>query len=94
MQLLKVAAAVDAVQVTILEEGGHCGVFMRYPSLGASVREWAEAARGAATTTTSAAAAAAADGEVGEGDESAGGRVGRRSSRSPSPRPSALRAKR
>jgi hypothetical protein len=92
MQLLKVAAAVDAVQVTILEEGGHCGVFMRYPSLGASVREWAEAARGAATTTTS--AAAAADGEVGEGDESAGGRVGRRSSRSPSPRPSALRAKR
>lgn len=78
--------------MTVLDEGGHCGVFMRYPSLGASVREWAEAARGAATTTTS--AAAAADGEVGEGDESAGGRVGRRSSRSPSPRPSALRAKR
>jgi len=92
MQLLKVAAAADAVQVTILEEGGHCGVFMRYPSLGASVREWAEAARGAATATTS--AAAAADGEVGEGGESAGRRVGRRSSRSPSPRPSALRAKR
>lgn len=91
MQLLKVAAAVDAVQVTILEEGGHCGVFMRYPSLGASVREWAEAARGAATTTTSAAAAAAGEGE---GGESAGRRVGRRSSRSPSPRPSALRAKR
>jgi hypothetical protein len=91
MQLLKVAAAVDAVQVTILEEGGHCGVFMRYPSLGASVREWAEAARGAATTTTSAAAAADVEGE---GGESAGGRVGRRSSRSPSPRPSALRAKR
>ena len=93
MQLLKVAAAADAVQVTILEEGGHCGVFMRYPSLGASVREWAEAARGAATTTTSAAAAADVEGE-GEGGESAGGRVGRRSSRSPSPRPSALRAKR
>ena len=91
MQLLKVAAAVDAVQVTILEEGGHCGVFMRYPSLGASVREWAEAARGAATTTTSAAAAADVEGE---GGESADGRVGRRTSRSPSPRPSALRAKR
>lgn len=77
--------------MTVLDEGGHCGVFMRYPSLGASVREWAEAARGAATTTTSAAAAAAGEGE---GGESAGGRVGRRSSRSPSPRPSALRAKR